>query len=101
MVKDEGIMALILPNIAQLAETVGWMIQRGIDTSLVPKGVRKNRMAICKGCEFYIGVQCKICACVMPVKTALVYDPSESARERKNVKTKCPKGKWGPYLSIT
>jgi hypothetical protein len=59
----------------------------GVITSMSEKIISKEstqRHDICKGCEHYRKSldQCKVCGCIMTVKTKL-----------KN--TSCPKGKWG------
>jgi len=48
---------------------------------LVKETSRKNRLDLCRKCEFFIGNFCKKCKCFMPVKTRLAI-------------SKCPIGKW-------
>jgi hypothetical protein len=39
------------------------------DASLAPEEVRKERMKICGQCEQFENNKCKLCGCVMPMKT--------------------------------
>lgn len=53
---------------------------------IAPRAVAKERMAICEGCPRYDHdkMQCQICLCTMPLKTAM-----------SNMK--CPLDKWFEY----
>ena len=42
---------------------------------------RKNRLDLCRKCEFFIGNFCKKCKCFMPVKVRLA-------------SSTCPDGRW-------
>ena len=46
--------------------------------------VRDERLAVCRGCEFFMSKtqQCRKCLCIMPLKTKLPH-------------AYCPEGKWG------
>lgn len=54
---------------------------------LVPENVQQERYQICLGCEHFYSLlkNCKICGCVMPLKTRL-----------KN--QSCPIKKWDKYV---
>ena len=66
--------------------TIGEMLNMPHLKILVPGGVAKSRMAICKQCE-HLGKlnMCALCKCIMPAKTSLV-------------SSTCPAGKWGMYV---
>lgn len=82
-----------------LIKTIRWMTSNGISTELVPKETRRERMELCEACDKLIPItkQCSICSCVMPIKTALVYDPVKSAEQGEDVKTFCPERIWGEF----
>lgn len=88
--------------IQRLKATVTWMVEKGIDTTKVPREVAEQRIKICEGCEFFFKTtrQCKTCLCFMDVKTKLVIDPIKSAKAGETIKSDCPKNFWGAY-SVT
>lgn len=61
----------------------GWFAKR----FMAPDGVVRSRLAICAKCEHFNQTTkfCGICHCVMPFKA-------------KMAGTKCPKGKWHPFV---
>lgn len=69
----------------------------GIDyTEEVPEEQAAERLAICRQCEYATagGVLCGECGCILALKTKTLYDPNESGKAGKKIKTKCPRGYW-------
>lgn len=58
---------------------------------VTPEHARAQRLAICKGCEFYVNEKCKKCGCGVKNKAAWL-DKLGWADQR------CPVGKWGPVV---
>lgn len=56
---------------------------------LVPRSVRKERIAICHSCERYLEDtdQCSICQCIMGIKTSFA-------------NMKCPIDKWDEWPGV-
>lgn len=75
----------------KIISTIDYYSSNGIDLTFVDKETSKNRLDICKSCEFYNNLlgQCKKCGCFMPFKTKLMYDPIESGKIQNKELTKC------------
>ena len=87
--------------IQRLAATVEWMVGNGVDSTKVPKEVKQERLEICRKCEHFTkSRQCGLCLCFMDVKASLVFDPVQSAKQLKDVRTICAANppKWPEYL---
>lgn len=87
---------------SRLDDTLKWMLDRGIPGDRVPDAEAARRMGVCMDCPMLDPgpVKCRICGCYMEVKTRLVVDPVETAKNFVNggkvalKKTRCPEGRW-------
>lgn len=64
---------------ANLAGAVGRFIASGMATTTTEE--RARRLAICEGCEFFVGKRCQKCGCSLAAKVAMASEH-------------CPIGKW-------
>lgn len=81
----------LLKQAKSFAKSMGKAAMNKVTTgkALVDQEVTQERLAICKGCEFYTGVKCRACGCRCNGSTSLM-NKLALAHEA------CPKKKWGP-----
>lgn len=87
----------LLSGLSQrVQEAVAYYKEQGAEVTFVEQDLAQFRMNMCKGCDrFWPNTkQCGKCKCFLEVKTRLKYDPIQSARQMKPVKTHCPLLKW-------
>ena len=83
----DGVDQLQDPSLIQKAVNAGTALGRVVKSAVTREKVRvpleetARRMAICKGCEFYINARCRKCGCYMNLKSRLETEH-------------CPIGKW-------
>ncbi len=80
----------------QLANRVAAIVSRGMrgEDVIVPKEIVKERMDICKECEYFHKAtssdnfdRCIACGCLLKIKTQISIE-------------KCPKKKWDQYKTL-
>ena len=62
----------------------GELILGLVNHIIADRDVAKKRLAECNNCEYYNGLRCSLCGCVMRIKAKIDF-------------TKCPIGKWDAY----
>ena len=72
-----------MPSSSQLVKNLATDGVKWIKAGMpfLPEEVSKERLDLCKSCDFYIGERCSKCGCQMRVKTTLAT-------------SSCPIGKW-------
>lgn len=91
-----GLLDTIKKIATEVQDVTKFMIDEGYDLTYVSELEQKLRIGLCTRCPKFkpLTRQCGICKCFMDFKTKLLFDPIESTRQKKKIKTVCPIDKW-------